>query len=106
MHEAPILDLSDEVRDALREGRPVVALESTIISHGLPRPENLDAAREFERMLREHGVVPATVAVLDGIPRVGLDEEGLRRIAEEELAKASVRALVVGTMRHERLTEL
>lgn len=95
MHEAPILDLSDEVRDALREGRPVVALESTIISHGLPRPENLDAAREFERMLRDRGVVPATVAVLDGIPRVGLDEEGLRRIAEEDLAKASVRDLAI-----------
>lgn len=87
--------LSPEVADALNAGRPVVALESTIISHGLPRPRNHEAALEFEAILRERDVVPATIAVLDGIPRVGLDAEGVRRIAEEELLKASVRDLPV-----------
>lgn len=87
--------LSPEVADALNAGRPVVALESTIISHGLPRPRNHEAALEFEQILRERDVVPATIAVLDGIPRIGLDAEGVRRIAEEELLKASVRDLPV-----------
>jgi pseudouridine-5'-phosphate glycosidase len=86
---------SDEVAEALSLGRPVVALESTIISHGLPRPRNLDAAREFEGILRDAGVTPATIAVLDGVPRIGLDDEGVRRIAEEDLVKASVRDLPV-----------
>jgi pseudouridine-5'-phosphate glycosidase len=87
--------LTPEVDAALTAGRPVVALESTIISHGLPRPRNHDAALEFEQILRDAGVVPATIAVLDGVPRIGLDAEGVRRIAEEELAKASVRDLPV-----------
>jgi pseudouridylate synthase len=87
--------VSDEVLVALEYGRPVVALESTIISHGLPRPRNLDAAREFESILRERGVTPATIAVLDGTPCVGLDDEGVRRIADEPMAKASVRDLPV-----------
>lgn len=90
---APLL--TAEVAEALAAGRPVVALESTIISHGLPRPRNHEAALEFEDILRERGVVPATIAVLDGIPRIGLDADGVRRIAEEELAKASVRDLPV-----------
>jgi pseudouridine-5'-phosphate glycosidase len=89
------LIVSDEVAAALAAKRPVVALESTIISHGLPRPRNLEAALEFEEILRERGVTPATIAVLDGVPRVGLDAEGVRRIADEELAKASVRDLPV-----------
>jgi len=90
---APIL--SPEVAEALNTRKPVVALESTIISHGLPRPRNHEAALEFEAILRDRGVVPATIAVLDGVPRVGLDAEGVRRIAEEELAKASVRDLPI-----------
>jgi pseudouridine-5'-phosphate glycosidase len=89
------LHLSEEVAAALAAQRPVVALESTIISHGLPRPRNLDAAREFGAILRNSGVTPATVAVLDGVPHIGLDDEGVRRIAEEELAKASVRDLPI-----------
>ena len=89
------MHLSDEVAAALAESRPIVALESTIISHGLPRPRNLDAAREFESILRDRGVTPATIAVLDGVPRIGLDDAGVRRIAEEELAKASVRDLPI-----------
>jgi pseudouridine-5'-phosphate glycosidase len=91
----PAFTISSEVADALRAGRPVVALESTIISHGLPRPRNLAAALEFESMLRDRGVTPATIAVLDGVPQIGLDAEGVRRIADDELAKASVRDLPI-----------
>lgn len=89
------LTISTEVSAALAAGRPVVALESTIISHGLPRPRNHEAAIEFEDILRSAGVTPATIAVLDGVPQIGLDAEGVRRIAEEELAKASVRDLPI-----------
>jgi pseudouridylate synthase len=91
----PRVQVSEEVADALAEHRPVVALESTIISHGLPRPRNRTAAAEFEAVLRAAGVVPATIAVLDGVPRVGLDDGGLDRIAGEDMAKASVRDLPV-----------
>lgn len=87
--------VSEEVSSALDRGAPVVALESTIISHGLPRPRNLEAAREFEGILRDQGVTPATIAVLDGVAHVGLDDEGVRRIADEDLAKASVRDLPI-----------
>lgn len=95
MASMPAFTLSADVAAALNDGRPVVALESTIISHGLPRPRNHEAALEFEGILRERGVTPATIAVLDGVPRVGLDADGVRRISEEELAKASVRDLPV-----------
>jgi len=87
--------VSPEVAEALASHRPVVALESTIISHGLPRPRNHEAALEFEQILRDKGVTPATIAVLDGIPQIGLDAEGVRRIAEDDLAKASVRDLPI-----------
>lgn len=89
------MQFSPEVADAVNDGRPVVALESTIISHGLPRPRNHEAALEFEQILRERDVVPATIAVLDGVPRIGLDADGVRRIADEDLTKASVRDLPV-----------
>ncbi|MEW2554988.1 pseudouridine-5'-phosphate glycosidase [Streptomyces zhihengii] len=75
------VEVSAEVRSALDSGAPVVALESTIIAHGLPRPRNLAVARELEDLVREQGAVPATVAVLDGRLCVGLDKEGLERIA-------------------------
>jgi pseudouridylate synthase len=84
----------DEVRQALAEGRPVVALESTIISHGLPRPGNAELAREFEQAVRDGGAVPATVAVIDGRARIGLDDRSLDRLATDESAvKVSVREL-------------
>jgi pseudouridylate synthase len=89
------LAVSDAVATALADNRPVVALESTIISHGLPRPRNHAAAVEFEQILLDRGVTPATIAVLDGVPHIGLDAEGVRRIADEDLAKASVRDLPI-----------
>ncbi|MEV7996960.1 pseudouridine-5'-phosphate glycosidase [Streptomyces sp. NPDC086077] len=78
------LVVSEEVREAVQARRPVVALESTIIAHGLPRPRNLRVALELEEAVRQEGAVPATIAVLDGQPRVGLDKEQLERIANED----------------------
>jgi len=87
-------ELSGPVRAALAAGRPVVALESTIISHGLPRPGNLAAARSFEEMLTAAGVTPATIAVVDGVPKAGLDDADLERIAlDESVVKVSSRDL-------------
>ena len=87
-------ELSGPVRAALEAGRPVVALESTIISHGLPRPQNLVVARSFEEMLTETGVTPATIAVVDGVPKAGLDDADLERIAlDESVIKVSSRDL-------------
>jgi pseudouridine-5'-phosphate glycosidase len=84
----------DEVRDALAEGRAVVALESTIISHGLPRPDNATLAREFEQAVRDGGAVPATIAVIDGQARIGLDDGALDRLANDaDATKVSVREL-------------
>ncbi|MFE0104371.1 pseudouridine-5'-phosphate glycosidase [Streptomyces sp. NPDC059009] len=79
-----MLVVSEEVREAVAARRPVVALESTIIAHGLPRPRNLQVARELEDVVREQGAVPATIAVLDGRPHVGLDKGQLERIANQE----------------------
>jgi pseudouridine-5'-phosphate glycosidase len=88
----PIVSLSEEVQTALAERRPVVALESTIIAHGLPQPANLEAAQEFEQILRAQGVTPATIAVIDGVPRAGLYERDIERIAtDSSTLKASVR---------------
>jgi pseudouridine-5'-phosphate glycosidase len=78
------LALSEEVRDALAARRPVVALESTIIAHGLPRPRNLAVAEELEGLVRAGGAVPATVAVLDGLAHIGLDKDQLERIAGDD----------------------
>jgi pseudouridine-5'-phosphate glycosidase len=90
----------DEVRDALADGRAIVALESTIISHGLPRPDNARLAREFEQAVRDGGAVPATVAVIDGQARIGLDDAALDRLANDEAAvKVSVRELAAITAR-------
>ena len=88
--------LSDRVAGALAEGNPVVALESTIITHGLTRPENIHAALEFERAVAGHGATPATIAVLDGVAHVGLEAGELERLARTEGAlKLSARDLPV-----------
>jgi pseudouridine-5'-phosphate glycosidase len=85
-----------EVSDALAAGRPVVALESTIISHGLPRPDNLRVAREIEEAVRAGGAVPATIAIVGGEPHVGLDDSAMRRIAEgNAVVKAGIRDVAV-----------
>lgn len=90
----PLLTITDEVRDALHDGRPVVALESTIISHGMPYPQNVEMATEVERIIRENGAVPATVAVLLAKPRIGLEASDLELLATSpDVAKVSVRDL-------------
>lgn len=86
--------ISEEVLDALGEGRGVVALESTLISHGLPRGDNLHVATRLEDIVRRSGAVPATIAVIDGVPHVGLGEPALERIAlDEQVTKLSIRDL-------------
>lgn len=88
------IDVHPEVMEALAHGRPVVALESTIISHGLPRPRNLSVAREFEQVVRSKGAVPATIAVVAGVARIGLTEAALSTIATDpSVVKVSVRDL-------------
>ncbi|WP_127479419.1 pseudouridine-5'-phosphate glycosidase [Nocardioides pantholopis] len=90
----PSLLLADEVAEALAAGRPVVALESTIISHGMPYPANVAMAIEVEEIIREHGAVPATIAVLHGRPCIGLDRDQLELLARDEhVTKVSVRDL-------------
>ena len=85
-----------EVSDAIEAGRPVVALESTIIAHGLPRPENLEVARAIEEVVREEGATPATIAIVEGMVRIGLDREGLEVIAtSDDVVKCSARDLSV-----------
>ncbi len=92
--QSTVLRLSDEVRDALARRAPVVALESTIIAHGLPRPRNLRVALELEEIVRAAGAVPATVAVLDGVPHLGLGKDALERVATDpELRKFGYRDL-------------
>jgi pseudouridine-5'-phosphate glycosidase len=90
------LRYGDHVRDALQRGQPLVALESTLIAHGLPRPRNVDVGRELEHTVREHGAVPATIGMVAGDLVVGLDDAELTRLASSEtVAKLSVRDLAV-----------
>jgi pseudouridine-5'-phosphate glycosidase len=90
----PSLVLTDEVAEALSDGAPVVALESTIISHGMPYPQNVQTAVEVETIIRELGATPATIAVLDGHAHVGLDAEALELLASSpDVSKVSVRDL-------------
>ncbi|MGH3319633.1 MAG: pseudouridine-5'-phosphate glycosidase [Streptosporangiaceae bacterium] len=100
MSTQPGTVIGDDVQEALRAGTPVVALESTIIAHGLPRPRNHEVALELGRLLRDDGVVPATVAVIDGVPRVGVTASELERIAfSDDVPKASVRDLPIAAAR-------
>jgi pseudouridylate synthase len=96
----PLVKISERVEAALADGRPVVALESTDIAHGLPRPRNLQAAHDFECILTDAGVTPATIAVVDGVPTVGLDDSELERIAlSDDFVKVSSRDLAVAVGR-------
>lgn len=84
--------VSEEVGRALESGKPVVALESTVIAHGLPFPQNLACARDMEEIVRAGGAVPATVAILGGTPKVGLTEDEIRHLAQASgVAKAGTR---------------
>lgn len=90
--ESDLFEVQEEVADAIAAGRAVVALESTIISHGLPRPENLRVATEVEAIVRSRGAVPATIAILDGRVHVGLDAGLLDQVANrDDVVKVSVR---------------
>ncbi|HEX8684698.1 MAG TPA: pseudouridine-5'-phosphate glycosidase [Ardenticatenaceae bacterium] len=92
--DASFLQIMPDVQAALDAGRPVVALESTVISHGLPFPQNLELARRLETIVRENGATPATIAFADGKVRVGLDGSVVERLATEEgVTKVSLRDL-------------
>ena len=97
MHVSKYLELSPEVASALAEGRPVVALESTIISHGMPYPENAETARRVEAIVRECGAVPATIAIIGGKLKAGLTDDEIEYLAKRgtKIAKASRRDLPV-----------
>lgn len=100
MVDHSILVLSSEVKEALDEGRAVVALESTVIAHGLPRPQNLLTALRLEQIVRETGAVPATIAILKGRLHVGLSPEQLQHLAESDgVQKVSRRDLAVAVSR-------
>jgi pseudouridine-5'-phosphate glycosidase len=87
---------SAEVSAAIAAGTPIVALESTIISHGLPRPSNLAVAQECERIIRQRGAIPATIALLDGVVHIGLEAHELDAIANrDDISKASSRDLAI-----------
>ena len=91
-----MIKYSSEVARAKSENRPIVALESTIISHGLPRPRNYEVAVEVEQIVRENGATPATIALIDGVIHVGLETDQLGRIANDDnVVKASTRDLAV-----------
>lgn len=89
-----LLSISKEVQAALEAGKPIVALESTIISHGMPYPQNVEMAKTVEKIIRDNGAVPATIAIMDGQYKIGLEEADLERLASEKpVAKVSRRDL-------------
>ena len=88
------MEIRPDVADALQKSGPIVALESTLIAHGLPRPDNLQLAHEVESLIREEGAVPATIGVVDGVAKVGLEESELELMANTDgIPKLSVRDL-------------
>ena len=95
MNLAKYLDIAPEVKSALENGKPVVALESTIISHGMPYPQNINTAKNVERMIRTEGAVPATIAIIGGKFKVGLSEQEIEYFGKKgtKIAKASRRDL-------------
>jgi pseudouridine-5'-phosphate glycosidase len=96
------MDYSEEVRDALTDGKPLVALESTIMTHGMPFPQNLETALSVESIIREESVVPATIAILKGRIKIGLEHEELKELAEDsESIKVSRRDLASAIVRQQ-----
>jgi pseudouridylate synthase len=95
-----MITVAPEVAEALAAGQAVVALESTIVSHGLPRPQNIEIARQIEQAVRDGGAVPATIALVDGEVRVGLDDAALEAIAtRDDVVKCSARDLPIAAAR-------
>ncbi len=100
MFDSSLIKITPEIESAINENRPVVALESTVIAHGLPRPTNLETARRLEQIVRDGGAVPATVAILSGQLRVGLDDSELNFLAHsEDIHKISRRDLPLAVAR-------
>jgi pseudouridylate synthase len=100
MKKTNLIELSEEVAVALNAGRPVVALESTVIAHGLPRPVNLETARRLEQLVRDNGAIPATIAVLNGKLCAGLSEDQIELLATtDDIMKISTRDLAVARAR-------
>ena len=88
------LEIHPEVQKALEEGKPVVALESTIISHGMPYPKNIEMAQNVSRIVRENGAIPATIAIINGVLKVGLTKEEIEFLGtSKDVVKASRRDL-------------
>ena len=98
MHE--LLNVAADVANALREKRPVVALESTVIAHGLPRPQNLQTAHRLQELVREGGAVPATIGVVDGQLTVGLSDDQIQLLAQQNnIRKISTRDIPIAVTR-------
>ncbi len=96
MADGPLFEVATDVRAAVEDGRPIVALESTIFTHGLPRPRNLQVALEAEQQLRDASVVPATIGVVDGVATVGLSSDQITRLSNDSsVTKISLRDLPV-----------
>src|ERR1043165_2077540 len=96
MNDENLFHVAEEVRAALDAGRAVVALESTVIAHGLPRPQNLETARRLQQAVREAGAVPATIAIIGGKLTVGLSDDELQLLAEKtDIGKISTRDIAV-----------
>ena len=96
------IKISDEVKLALQTHKRVVALESTIISHGLPYPDNIEVAKTLEDIIRKEGAVPATIAIIDGVIKVGLNDHDLDILATKDVIKVSKRDIgyVVSQKKH------
>ena len=90
-----VIVIKEEVKNALMNNKPVVALESTIISHGMPYPKNIECALALEKIIKDNGAIPATIAIIDGIIKVGLSNEDIEKIAngKEKVTKVSKRDL-------------
>jgi pseudouridine-5'-phosphate glycosidase len=100
MLDSSLIKITPEIASAIKQNRPVVALESTVIAHGLPRPTNLETARRLEQIVRDGGAVPATIAILSGRLRVGLDDSELNFLAHaDDIHKVSRRDLPIAVAR-------
>lgn len=79
------IEISEEVKNGINENKPIVALESTIITHGMPYPENVNTAIEVENIIRNNGAIPATIAIMNGIIKVGLTKEEIELLANQKM---------------------